>query len=192
MARTEKQYLRQQLKKRRSGIGILEIQRKSLKIQENLKKFLESASLSAVYLYFPMPGEPDLSQIGEWLHHKGVSLGFPVVGSESEMEFYEWAPGDPISINRFGIPEPEVGGKVALSPDYETVIIVPALGIDVNGFRIGYGGGYYDRYLAHSPESVTIGTVFDDFVVDEIAHDPWDVRVSWICSESSIRQVNLE
>ena len=69
-------------------------------------------------------------------------LSLPVISRNNSMDFYIWSFNDPLIINEKGIPEPYKKLKV-----YPDVMIVPLVAFDKNKFRLGYGGGYYDRYI---------------------------------------------
>lgn len=87
----------------------------------------------------------------------------------------------------FGILEPTKGE--VLRPADLDIIIVPALALTESGKRLGYGGGYYDRFLARAGNAVPIGVTYDAFVVADLPDEPHDQRVRWIVTERRARQV---
>ena len=110
------------------------------------------------------------------------SVALPVVRrSERLMQFFAWAPGQALCPGAYGIDEPAPGGA-AVEPE---VLLVPCLGFVADGLRLGYGGGYYDRYLAHRPGVLTIGLGFDACRLDGLQAQPHDRRLSVILTESA-------
>ena len=83
-----------------------------------------------------------------------------------------------------GIFEPELNFSKVLKPDLRTVMIVPALVFDRNGYRLGYGGGFYDKYMSENKKSFNIGFAFDFQIVDKVIYDEYDIPVDAVLSES--------
>jgi 5,10-methenyltetrahydrofolate synthetase len=108
----------------------------------------------SVSLYWPFRGEPDLRTWMQRAHGKGVRIALPVVIAKGQpLVFREWWPGAPLARGVWNIPYP-VDGE-ALVPD---VVIAPLVGFDPVGYRLGYGGGFFDRTLvALAPRPVAIG-----------------------------------
>lgn len=154
---------------------------RSARIVERLGTLLPDVGGRTIAVYWPMRGEPDLSAwIGAALAH-GAKLALPVVVAVGEpLEFRAWAPGDRVESGRWGIPEP-IDGAVVI-PD---VVIVPLVGFDRAGYRIGYGGGYYDRTLAAlAPRPWSIGVGFACAGVGSIEPQPHDVPLDAIVTEA--------
>lgn len=89
----------------------------------------------------------------------------------------------------YGIPEPK-DGLQAVEPTRIDVVIVPALAYDRRGYRLGYGGGYYDRFLPTlSAQAVKVGVQYDLLVWDALPVGPHDVSVDWVITERSVVEV---
>ena len=69
-------------------------------------------------------------------------ISLPKIGKKSNMNFFKWSTNDPLNINKYGIPEP-ITSKII----YPDIILVPLVAYDKNYNRVGYGGGFYDRYI---------------------------------------------
>lgn len=95
--------------------------------------------------YWPVRGELDARPLLAWLHKRGCRIGLPAVTEEKELEFRRWAPGGELQPGAFSIPVPPPENGVMARPD---VLLVPLLAFDWHGYRLGYGGGFYDRALA--------------------------------------------
>lgn len=148
-------------------------------LRERLLYWLSQPALAAVEVlgvYWPIHGEPDLRPCREHWHSRGQTLALPRVGIDGGLEFGCWEDDEALRPDRFSIPVPEPFRPVV--PD---LLIVPCVGFDSRGYRLGYGGGHYDRTLSRSPVK-TVGVAWDacelpDFVPG--AHDrPLDVIVT--------------
>lgn len=122
------------------------------------------------------------------LHAAGFRLALPVmVGKLKPLEFRAYAPGDALVAAVWGIREPGPDAD-AVEPD---VVLTALLAFDDSGYRLGYGGGYYDRTinkLRRSKTPLTIGLGFDEQRVDAVPRLDYDERLDWILTPSGIRQ----
>jgi 5-formyltetrahydrofolate cyclo-ligase len=115
-----------------------------------------------------------------WLHAEGFSLALPVMqGKSKPLVFRAWAPGDAMDLGVWDIAEPKAD-KPTLEPD---ILIVPLLAFDKRGWRLGYGGGFYDRTLkalrVRKPV-VAVGVAYDEQEVDAVPHLDYDQRLDWV------------
>jgi 5-formyltetrahydrofolate cyclo-ligase len=102
-----------------------------------------------------------------------------VSGQGQPLVFRSWKPGDTTSAAVWGIGEP-LGSAPVVEPD---VLLVPLLAFDADGYRLGYGGGFYDRTLARlrgMKSVVAIGLAFDEQQVDSVPHTGRDERLDWV------------
>ena len=110
-----------------------------------------------------------------------------MLGRDKRLRFAAWKPGDPLGSNRFGIPEPEVPASSLLDPEAMALVVVPLVGFDTTGQRLGMGGGWYDRSFAfrstQAPPPWLVGAGFAAQQCDELPREPWDVALDAICSE---------
>ena len=93
--------------------------------------------------YFPVNYEIDCLEVLKRLESKKFNISLPVIKKSNSMEFFKYSFKEPLKINKYGIPEPIK--KKKLIPN---ILLVPLVAFDKNLYRIGYGGGYYDKYLA--------------------------------------------
>ncbi len=117
--------------------------------------------------YYPINNEISCLDILTNLEKKNYKISLPITKKNNNMDFYEWSFQDPLKVSRQGIPEPDKKKKVI--PD---VLIVPLVGFDKNKFRLGYGGGFYDRYISKSLNFKKILTIGFAFSFQEIAKIP--------------------
>lgn len=119
-----------------------------------------------------------------WLHAEGAKLALPVmVGKGEPLIMRAWAPGDAMEAAAWGIAEP-MADKPEVEPD---VVLVPLLAFDANGFRLGYGGGFYDRTLQklRAKKRVTaVGVAYDEQRVDAVPIESYDQRLDWVLTPS--------
>ena len=97
------------------------------------------------------------------------------------MDFFQWSSNDPLSINKYGIPEP-ISDKII----YPDILLVPIVAFDKNLNRIGYGGGFYDRYLekiSQIKKCITIGLAFSHQKVNKIKVENFDRKLDLILTE---------
>ncbi len=137
-----------------------------------------------VALYWPMAGEPDpRAALPNW-HRAGWSLALPRVQARAEaLRFCAWAPGEPLVPGLLGTRQPADCRECL--PD---VVVVPCLGFDARGFRLGYGGGYYDRTLARlaalGRRCVAIGVADDEAEISGFEPHVHDRALDWVLTES--------
>jgi 5-formyltetrahydrofolate cyclo-ligase len=115
----------------------------------------------------------------------------PVVQSDGSLRFGPWRPGDPLVSNRYGIPEPDLAPESLLAPDEMSLVLVPLLGFDAAGYRLGAGGGYYDRSFAfrlrRPPPPTLLGVGYACQEIGPLAPEPWDVPLDALASERGLR-----
>jgi 5-formyltetrahydrofolate cyclo-ligase len=106
-----------------------------------------------------------------------------IQGKGLPLLFRAWKPGDPLNAGVWGIAEP-LPSAPALDPD---VLLVPLLAFDTLGYRLGYGGGFYDRTLAGlrtRKRVVAVGLAFDEQRMDAVPHTTKDQRLDWVLTPS--------
>ena len=118
-----------------------------------------------------------------------LSLAFPVIENKNDMQFYPWRSKEPTIKNRFGIKEPISKNKSPLQADKRTLVCVPCLAVDLKGNRLGYGGGFYDRYLEKNPTPQTVAISYARFVQNIIPQEKWDIPIQMICTEKELKGI---
>ncbi|HEY8194796.1 MAG TPA: 5-formyltetrahydrofolate cyclo-ligase [Hyphomicrobium sp.] len=119
-----------------------------------------------------------------WLQAEGFRLALPVMqGKGKPLLMRAWTPGDAMSPAAWGIAEP-MDDKPAVDPD---IVLVPLLAFDSRGYRLGYGGGFYDRTLSRLRKLkpvVTVGLAYDELKVDAVPAESYDERLDWVLTPS--------
>jgi len=160
---------------------------KNLKI--NLDKFISFLKINIrnakkIGGYYPSNYEIDDLEILDVLDKQNFKISLPIIKKNNQMNFYSWSKKDPLKVNKFGIPEP-VSSKI-LYPD---ILLVPLVGYDKNLNRLGYGGGFYDRYIEKIDKikKVTkIGLAFSYQKITSIPINQYDKKLDFIITEKEI------
>ena len=113
----------------------------------NIDKFFSFLKKNKYHLknlggYYPSNFKIDDLEILELLEKKNYKISLPIIKKNNQMDFFKWSKSDPLKINKYGIPEP-VSSKIF----YPDILLVPLVGYDNDLNRLGYGGGFYDRYI---------------------------------------------
>ena len=133
--------------------------------------------------YFPYNYEVNILPILERFENLNYSLLLPKIDKNSQMNFFNWSTKDPLNINQYGIPEP-ITSKIK----YPDVLLVPLVAYDKNFNRIGYGGGFYDRYIKRIKKIkkiITIGIAYSFQRVDKVPVDKYDIKLDFIITEKA-------
>lgn len=132
-------------------------------------------------VYWPVRGEPDLRTAYDQLAARGVRLALPVVvGCDQPLRFAAWTPGDALVKDAWGVSIPAAADNT-LEVD---AMLVPCVGFSTRKFRLGYGGGFYDRTLAVEPRPLAVGIAYRCGLV-EFDDDPHDIALDQIITEQS-------
>ena len=134
--------------------------------------------------YYPCNHEIDDLDMLNFLRNKGVNIFLPIIGENKQMDFFEWTNKDPLKINKYGIAEPISAKKI-----YPDVIFVPLVAYDVYLNRLGYGGGFYDRYLEKIEKFkkiLKIGIGFSYQELKKIPINKYDKKLDLIINEKKI------
>ena len=153
-----------------------------LKIFKELKKNVPKKKI--VGGYYPVNFEIDILDLLEKLEVKGKKLCLPVVKKNNEMDFYRWSNKNLLKLNKYGIPEPEQIKKV-----FPDIILVPLVAFDSRLYRIGYGGGYYDRYiekLSNKKNLFTIGIAHSCQKINKVPTNKYDKKLDIIITEKYV------
>ena len=171
--------LRQEMAARRAALADPEHAALSARIVAHAEAALARPAIAA--FCWPIKHEPDVRALLQSWREAGVRAALPVVVAEHEaLRFRECEPDTPLAADRYGIPTPSAGDW--LTPD---LILLPLNGFDGAGYRLGYGGGYFDRTLAAlSPRPLAVGVGFEINRVASIRPQPHDQRLDWIITEN--------
>jgi len=162
-------------------------------LARRLEALLGDVRGESIALYWPVRGEPALGDLPSRWARAGARLALPVVvAPATPLRFVAWQPGEPTVPGAWGIPRP--AADEALRP---TLLIVPCVGFDARGYRLGYGGGFYDRSLAAlaadgGPPPRAIGVARDDALIAGFEPLPTDLPLDAIVTPSAVLRAGAE
>ena len=154
----------------------------TFKVLRLLKKFDYSKKIFGGY--YPINYEMNILHVLKELENQKVKISLPVTKKNNDMDFYRWSTNDILISNKFGIPEPQKKDRVV--PD---ILLIPLVSFDKNLFRIGYGGGFYDRYIEKTSKLkkvLNIGIAHSCQKVINIPYDKYDQKLDMVITEKYI------
>ena len=134
--------------------------------------------------YYPSNYEIDDLEILHLLKKKKYNISLPIIRKNNQMDFFKWSKNDPLKINKYGIPEP-VSSKIS----YPEILFVPLVGYDDDLNRLGYGGGFYDRYIEKIEKNkkiIKVGFAFSYQRLKKIPTSLHDKKLDFIITEKGI------
>jgi 5-formyltetrahydrofolate cyclo-ligase len=169
----KKKLLRKEILAKRSAMTADEVLKQSRRVCENVICSDLYKNCKKLCLYMPIRNEVDVRLLLEAAWDDGKQVYLPKVLPDDYMEFYSYNESTALISGAYNILEPD--SKEILVPDSDTLIIMPGAVFSKDNKRIGYGGGYYDRYLAKHPECKTIAVAYDFQILEHIPYEEHDV-----------------
>ncbi|MDC1241211.1 5-formyltetrahydrofolate cyclo-ligase [Gammaproteobacteria bacterium] len=158
------------------------------KIQNNILNSFDLSKKKNVLLYFPYKKEVTLELIKSELNKYSHDIYMPKIFPRNQLRFNLCTNGATLTKNKFGIPE--LDNTHYLDPHLFDVMFIPFVGVDADGCRIGYGGGYFDRALSnfkkHERKTTIIGLGYDYQILDKKISEPHDLKYDLVATESRI------
>ena len=174
-----------------------EIRKKILKIRK--QRYYKKSNISFDYIlnilkknrvngkiiggYYPYNYEVDVIKILEKFETKNYLISLPKIKKNYMMDFFNWSVKDPLTINEYGIPEP-----ISKNIKYPDILLIPLVAFDRFFNRIGYGGGFYDRYikkLKKRKKITTIGLAYSFQKIKKIPTNNNDIKLDFIVTEKN-------
>ena len=134
--------------------------------------------------YYPVNFEVDDLGLLRKFEQNRFNISLPVIKKNFQMDFYKWSFSDPLLINKYGIPEPEAKNIV-----YPDIILIPLVAFDENLNRLGYGGGYYDRFIekySKKKNIMKIGLALSVQKIDKVPINMNDQKLNYIVTNKYI------
>ena len=169
---------------------ILDLRKKNKKILkvdlDSVIKILENEKIKGKKVggYYPFNFEIDDLKLLEDLRKKNFDISLPVIKKNNQMDFYKWSKTEPLIINKYGIPEP-----IAKKIIYPDILLVPLVAYDLKLNRLGYGGGFYDRYIdkiSKIKNIFTIGLAYSFQKITKVPINSFDKKLNCIVTEKEI------
>lgn len=178
----EKKRIRQRVQKKRNELTVEEWAEKTRLIYEKVIFHPMFQEADTIYSYVDFRREAGTEKIMEAAWKMGKRVAVPRTEGET-MDFYYIDSLEELSVGHFGVREPE---PVHLAEGKEGLVLLPGSAFDMQRHRIGYGGGYYDRYLEKHPSLATMALAFSFQILDQIPYEPFDVRPEIIVTDTGI------
>lgn len=151
-------------------------------IAQRLLAWCATENIAELAVYWPLHGEPDLHAAYAELAARGVALSLPVVlEKQAPLAFTSWTPGEPMVKDGMGVAVP-AELRLRTAP---ATLLVPCLGFNPERYRLGYGGGYYDRTLEQAPRPRTLGIAYACLQA-QFASGPYDIALDHIVTEGAV------
>ena len=184
--------LRRELRARRDALSAAERVAAAQGLVAQVEQVPEFLTDRCIAGYWATAGELPLAALMGGVLARGQSWHLPVVADGGLLRFAPWRVGAALVPNRYGIPEPVCADGQTLSPQDIDVVLVPLLGFDRRGHRLGFGGGYYDRSFsflqgrADVRKPVLVGVGYAMQEVERIDAQPWDVALDYVATEREL------
>lgn len=184
-----KAILRKKLIQQRCQIPDEVWQQRSQAICDRLSNLPQFPQAQNILAYTSFRREPDLTAL--WQKFPDRNWGFPrCVGQDlvwHQVPIADFAVA--MRSGAYGILEPNPD-LPSMDLGQVDLILIAAVACDLRGYRLGYGGGFYDRWLPHA-KGAKIGIIFNEFYLEELPNDPWDVKLDAIVTELTVKYSNL-
>ncbi len=176
--------MRQRAKRMRAGAyKMLGVKAAEMAANHGMQLLASIPNSSVIGLYWPIGDELDPRFLMHALEQAGYALALPVVTTtDAPLVFRRWGQGDPLTGGPFGTQHPMDDAPVII-PE---VIIAPLLAFDGDCYRLGYGGGYYDRTLAANPHIKAFGFAYGAQFVDDVVKEQHDWPLQGIITETGV------
>jgi 5-formyltetrahydrofolate cyclo-ligase len=177
-----KSELRKKILKVREKVNKINIQVDFNQIIKILKK--EKINKKIIGGYYPVNFElDDLILLRKFKKNRFI-ISLPVIKKNFQMDYYKWSFSDPLKVNKYGIPEPEIKNIV-----YPDILLIPLVAFDKNLNRLGYGGGYYDRLITKISKKkniIKIGLALSVQKIDKVPINIYDQKLDYIVTNKYI------
>lgn len=185
-----KQQLRIRIKSERRSIPDYEKEQLDKGILDN---FIESrlfSDIKLILIYLSSEIEVDTRGIIKYCLNNSIRVAVPRCVGTRKMDFYYYNEEVVLEKSKFGIYEP-LADKNNLVNSFENALcIVPGLLFDNKGYRLGYGGGFYDTLIKDNPDLMTVGICYDRHVIENLPTGEYDKNVNYIITEKSVKNCN--
>lgn len=178
----DKSALRRSLIAARKALSAEDKIQSDARIMAALEVFMSTQTIQILGVYLPLSGEPDLMPLYEALCERDMRLALPVVLEKNQALHYAlWQPGDTLIKDASGTLAP-AAHEAFVQPE---LILAPCVGFTESRYRLGYGGGYFDRTLAQAQQILAVGIAYSFTCVD-FAASTHDIALDWILTEEKL------
>lgn len=195
MDASSKNQLRQRLRQQRRDLPAATQRRAAKRLLQQLRKLPEFRRARHIALYSASDGEISTNEVLRHCQQRGKVCYLPVIHrdtKQAQMRFHRHAPGQTLRSNTFNIPEPNALRRRQIDPARLDMMLLPLVGFDRRGNRLGMGGGYYDRALAFKQRRnaantpLLIGLAHHLQEVERLPTQHWDIPLDWVATDREI------
>ncbi len=182
--------LRGELIARRLALPVERLQACRLAMDTHLQYGFPGLSKGVVAFCWPIRNEYDARHLLRRLREQGATAALPVVvAPKTPLIFREWHPGVEMAMGKLDIPYPAAGAE--LTPD---TVLLPMNGFDAQGYRLGYGGGFFDRTLEslQARKPLVIGVSYELAAIDTIHPQQWDIPADYVVTERGVYRRDVD
>lgn len=194
---TDLRSLRQHLRIQRQSLDEHEQSQRSLCAVQHLVRHRTFRAAQHIACYLPNDGELDITSLIDQAWVMGKTVYLPVLSAihRNHLHFLPYGPDDELILNRFGIPEPVIKSRRMVDLKRLDLVLMPLVGFDSRGNRLGMGGGFYDRSFAFLRrrqrwfKPSLLGVAYDFQEVKKLNKNAWDVPLNGVATETGVRWI---
>ena len=160
----------------------------SAELSRKLTTLPEVQKATHIFSYMAMQDEVDLSVFHDWAEQNGKVLSYPISMQNGHMEAYTLGEEPVWNYGKYGIREPNPDFSILRKPEDFDVILVPCVGFDEDGGRIGHGAGYYDRYIDRAPDACRVCIAFEAQKLEKVVEEDTDMPMDYVVTEKRVLQ----
>ena len=187
-AKASKAQLRQTLRRRRQSLHLNEQKIAAQALTAFIEQLPGWPEAQCIGVYLPADGEIDTSALVTLCRAQRKQLFLPVIQTDRSLRFAQWLPDQPLAANRYGIPEP-LAKAHSHAVDHLDILFMPLVGWDLQGGRLGMGGGFYDRTLIGDHSPLLVGMAHANQQVTSIPREEWDVPLNFIVTDTALHSI---
>ena len=178
--------IRNEILKKRRSVGIYNFY-KSHNIMRQFLNYFAINSEDIIGVYWPINYEIDTRPLISYLIRKKIKICLPIIENKA-MSFKLWMPHEKLHYSKLKFYSPSSNSQT-ITPN---IIVTPALAVDQEGNRIGYGKGYYDKYYKNNKSSLYIGYVYEEQILKKLPFDKHDLKLNAIVSDNFVKIIDKE
>lgn len=179
----DKTQLRKELKSLRNRLSKEDVAAKSAAVCQSILKMPAYIAAKTVFAYLAFGNEVNIDAVIKAALQSGKTVCVPLITGPHEMQAAKLQSLDAVQLGTYGIRAPQDNAP-RICPQQIDLVLVPGLGFDLKGCRMGMGAGFYDRFLPQCPKAVKTGITYDILLCRQIICDEHDVPVDYVVTES--------
>ena len=161
-----------------------------LAVSQLITKYISENEIQRVFSYMAFNGELSLEMVHQDIWKNGLSLALPLMAKKGQMSFHKHGIDDCLIKNSYGVLEPEEASEL-ITPNDGDLVIVPSVALSLDGSRLGYGGGYYDRFLSNYPHVTRLAPAFSEQINEKIPTLDHDIKMNIVCTCDCLKNVTV-